>query len=105
MYNVHCQTWNLEVGSDQRIILTFESFDLESSSTCGYDYVKITHGSFQQKYCGSSKPSPVISSGNTMTVTFHADFSIGFSGFRATWEPVQNSGTFYINYFVTYNIY
>ena len=52
--NNHYQTWELEVPSGQ-IELTFESFDLESCSSCACDYVKVTYGSFSERYCGSSK--------------------------------------------------
>merc|ERR1712110_903008 len=86
------ETWNLEVASGQKIKLTFESFDLESHSSCVYDYVKISFGSDEEKYCGSSKPSPIISSGNTMTVVFHSDYSVNRNGFKATWEAVEISG-------------
>jgi len=86
------ETWNLEVTSGQKIMLTFESFDLESHSSCVYDYVKISFGSVEEKYCGSSKPSPIISSGNTMTVVFHSDYSVNRNGFKATWEAVETSG-------------
>ena len=82
------KTWNLEVAPGQRIQLTFESFDLEAHPDCRYDYVQISHGSSQQKYCGSNKPTPIISSGNTMTVTFHSDDSKNVKGFKAKWENI-----------------
>ena len=94
------QTWNLEVAPGKKIKLTFESFDLEhpidvvsiNSFGCDYDYiydyVKITFESEEKKYCGSRKPSPIISSGNTMTVVFHSDYSVNRNGFRAIWETV-----------------
>ena len=82
------QTWNLEVASGKKIKLTFESFDLESHSGCKYDYVTISFESEEEKYCGSSMPSPIISSGNTMTVVFHSDYSVNRNGFRAIWETV-----------------
>ena len=83
------QTWNLEVASGKKIKLTFESFAVESHSSCRYDYVLISFGSVSQKYCGTDRPSPIMSSGNAMTVTFHSDHSVSLSGFRATWEAVQ----------------
>ena len=70
-------------------MLTFDSFDLEGHSSCRYDYVKVSHGSVEEKYCGSSKPDPIISSGNTMTVLFHSDQSVNGNGFRAIWETVD----------------
>ena len=116
--------WNLEVAEGQNIKLTIESFDLEpalcyssadysstygsdyrfkdmsrnTKSDCGeclYDYVQISYGSVEEKYCGSDLPEPIISSGNTMTVTFVSDGSVEFTGFSATWEAVDggSSGT------------
>ena len=76
------------VAEGQKILLTFESFDVESHSSCDYDWVQIG----EEKYCGSNKPSPILSSGNTMDITFHSDFSVARSGFNATWEVVENSG-------------
>ena len=76
----------MEAG--HRIKLTFEAFNLESHSTCKYDFVQISEGSEEEKYCGNVKPSPIISSGNTMNVTFHSDRSVNRSGFKASWEAV-----------------
>ena len=73
-------------------MLTFESFDLEAHSSCKYDFVQISFGSVEQKYCGSNKPTPIISSGNTMTVLFHTDGSVNGNGFKATWKAVKTSG-------------
>merc|ERR1719479_596653 len=56
---------------------------------CYYDYVKISYGSVEEKYCGSDIPGPIISSGNTMTVTFVCDTVFQFTGFKATWEAVE----------------
>ena len=71
-------------------MLTFESFDLQSHSSCRYDYVYIvSYGSDRQKYCGSNKPSPIISSDNKMVVIFHTDGSEVGNGFKATWKAVE----------------
>ena len=91
----YCQSWNLEVASGQRIMLTIDSLDIESHSSCAYDYVKVSFGSEEEKYCGSNKPSPIISSGNTMTVVFHSDSGVNGNGFKATWKAVETSGTFW----------
>ena len=73
------------------IHIVFEAFELESNSRCSYDYVEISHGTYSQKFCGSSLLYPadssgITSSGNTMTVRFHTDFSVNYSGFRAVWS-------------------
>ena len=73
-------------------MLTFESFDIEAHSchsSCRLDYVKVSFGSDEQKYCGSNKPSPIISSDNRMTVIFHSDEEEVRNGFKATWQAVE----------------
>ena len=72
-------------------MLTFESFDIEAHPSCKYDYVQVSFGSDEQKYCGSNKPSPIISSDNRMTVIFHSDGSEVRNGFKATWKAVETS--------------
>ena len=88
----YCQTWNLELASGQRIMLTFESFDIEAHADCVLDYVQVSFGSHDQKYCGSDKPSTIISSGNRMRIVFHSDHSVTKDGFKATWKAVKTSG-------------
>ena len=95
-----CQTWILEVTSGKKIKLTFESFNLEPSSTCRLDYVQVSSGSVDETYCGSSMPSPIISSGNTMTVFFHSDGSVNRNGFKATWKAVGPFGMFFGQFLV-----
>ena len=56
---------------------------------CYYDYVSISYGSVEEKYCGSDLPGPIISSGNTMTVVFVSDYVFQFTGFKASWEAVE----------------
>merc|ERR1719507_541303 len=86
------ETWNLEVASGAKILLTFETFDLEPQPACAYDFVQVSEGSDDKRYCGSEKPSPIMSTGNTMNITFHSDYSVNRNGFKATWEVVENSG-------------
>ena len=99
-----CQTWNLEVTPGKRIKLTFESFDLEGFN-CEFDYVRISYGSFDEKYCGPNKPSPIISSGNTMTVLFHSDNSYNRSGFKTIWEAGKNIYKKVLRLYLIFNYY
>ena len=58
---------------------------------CYYDYVSISYGSVEEKYCGylaDDMPDPIISSGNTMAVVFSTDSTVQYKGFKATWEAV-----------------
>ena len=101
-----CQTWNLEVTPGKRIKLTFDSFDLEDGdASCFYDYVRISYGSFDEKYCGPNKPSPIISSGNTMTVLFRSDGSGTFKGFKTTWEAGKNIYKKVLRLYLIFNYY
>ena len=95
---LHCQTWNIGVASGKRIMLTFESFDIEAHPSCKYDYVQVSFGSDEQRYCGSNKPSPIISSDNTMVVIFHSDDSEARNGFKATWKAVETGMSFGVTY-------
>ena len=79
------------IRPSHRIKLTFETFRLESHSKCRYDYLQISFGAEEEKYCGSDVPSPIISSGNTMTITFHSDHTKVKKGFKATWEAVTET--------------
>ena len=76
------------VPEGQKVLLTFESFELETHSSCGYDYVQVSFGSSKQKYCGATKPGPITSTTNKMTVTFHSDYSENYKGFSAVWKAV-----------------
>lgn len=73
------------MDAGKKVMLTFESFDLEPHSSCGYDYVLVS----KKKYCGSTKPGPITSSSNKMTVTFHSDSSVNHRGFSAAWKAVD----------------
>ena len=80
-------------------MLTFKSFDIEAHPECRYDYVKVSFGSDEQKYCGSNKPSPIISSDNRMTVIFRSDeIDDHNNGFKATWKAVQPGMLFGVTY-------
>ncbi|XP_015260854.1 PREDICTED: cubilin-like, partial [Cyprinodon variegatus] len=85
--------WTIEMQMNSAINLTFSSFDLESSSTCRYDYVKIYDGDNMNfplvgTYCGNSIPAYFVSSGNFLTVQFVSDSSVQKQGFNATYKAV-----------------
>ena len=92
---------------NKKLKLTFESFDIEFHSNCGFDYVEISHGSFwnekfRTKFCGpnghgdyyngngdnlgNSIPGPFTSLGQTLVVRMHTDSSAVRSGFKAIWK-------------------
>ena len=53
-------------------------------------YFQISYGTFSKKYCGASKPDPITSTGNTMKVKFHSDYSVVRKGFSAVWKAVAS---------------
>ncbi|XP_047455679.1 cubilin [Mugil cephalus] len=85
--------WTIEAQVNQAINLTFTSFDLESSSTCRYDYVKVYDGDNMNfplvgTFCGNTIPAYFVSSGNLLTVRFYTDSSVQKQGFNATYVTV-----------------
>jgi len=91
------QTYSIKVETGSKIELTFVDFVIEDESKCGYDYVQVldSDGSQLIKKCGSTKPTNVVSKGNTMTVKFHSDSEVPAKGFHATWKKIATteSGT------------
>ncbi|XP_076027535.1 cubilin [Genypterus blacodes] len=85
--------WTIEVPVNQAVNLSFTSFDLESSPTCRYDYIKVYDGDNMNfplfgKFCGNSMPAAIRSSGNFLTVHFVTDGSVQRRGFNATYRGV-----------------
>merc|ERR1712025_41598 len=62
------KTYDLTVAEGSKIKLTFTDFDVEHEDNCSYDYVQVTdtNGKDLGKFCGSSKPNPITSSGKSL---------------------------------------
>ena len=62
-HNSKTCTWKLEAPQGRRIGLKFLDFDLEQSSGCRYDWLKVYNGGsdsspvLKDKLCGTSRPS------------------------------------------------
>uniref|UniRef100_A0A4W6F2P1 Cubilin n=1 Tax=Lates calcarifer TaxID=8187 RepID=A0A4W6F2P1_LATCA len=85
--------WTIEMPVNRAINLTFNSFELESSSTCRYDYVKVYDGDninfpLVGTFCGNTIPAFFISSGNFLTIHFVTDSSVQRRGFNATYRAM-----------------
>ena len=82
-------TFRIKTSSSTHAIeLTFESFDLEPSKGCASDYVEVFDsinalGESEGKFCGSTIPDPVTSSGQYMVVRFVSNGSGRYPGFKA----------------------
>ena len=86
--NNYDEEWTLEAPEGHIIHLSFESFNIKTSSKCRDDFVKVTYESFTEKLCGRFIPGPFTSTGPTMTVRMHTDGSESGTGFRAVWTTI-----------------
>ena len=81
---------------NHRIVIRFQFFDLEGASKCRFDFLVIKDGEHDLsktigRYCGSSKPATITTSGNTANLQFNSDTSIARKGFLISWKAVQQS--------------
>lgn len=75
---------------------------MEAHLECAYDHLEIFDGRDVRvpslgRFCGTKKPSPVISSGNKMFLRFFSDNSVQKTGFEASYTAggqSNNSVTF-----------
>ncbi|CAG9862752.1 unnamed protein product [Phyllotreta striolata] len=86
--------WHFGTINGHRIRLAFLLFDLEPShQACEYDRVEVFDGASPAfptlgKFCGSSPPPVIQSSGNHMYMTFVSDSSMQKNGFHVTHSTV-----------------
>lgn len=75
----------------QKILINFNPhFDLEDRD-CKYDFVEVYNGANDSapmvgKFCGKIAPSPIISSGGTLTIKFVSDYETHGAGFSIRYE-------------------
>ncbi|XP_071498641.1 extracellular serine proteinase-like [Diadema antillarum] len=77
-------------GDGEAITVTFDDFNLESSSTCAYDSVSIYDGASVSdpllgQWCGTNSPGVVAGASQSMLIRFESDFSVTSSGFSASY--------------------
>ena len=83
--NLSVQEKKVEVDPGNKILLTFEEFDIETvdnpQKKCPYDYLKIEN----EKYCGYNPPDYILSENNVMNINFVSDDSTERTGYKANW--------------------
>ncbi|XP_046547811.1 cubilin-like isoform X3 [Haliotis rubra] len=93
--NENCVTVITGPNTPYTLVVSFTTFDLESSSNCGYDYLEVDTGlSSSLKGCGSTWRNRTVeytSNGGNATVTFSSDSSQTGLGYSATYT-IQPSG-------------
>ena len=72
--------------------LQFTAFNLEASSTCGYDFLSITDGdgtTLMGKTCGDSLPNNITSWSNVIKMVFRTDGSHERDGWSVSWSAIS----------------
>ena len=90
--NQDCQvTITFAVG--QFVSIQFTAFNIETHSSCVYDWLEIRDGDsassplIGSRMCGATIPGAIQSTGNSMTLIFHTDSSVSKTGFKITANP------------------
>ncbi|XP_028275303.1 membrane frizzled-related protein [Parambassis ranga] len=90
--------WYISVDEGHVITLSFRNFSLETQDVCEFDYVEVHDsvstggGRVLGRFCGTTFPPDLTSSGPHMTVVFVADEGVADSGFNATYQAVSTLG-------------
>ncbi|KAE8606526.1 hypothetical protein XENTR_v10010769 [Xenopus tropicalis] len=96
--NSNC-TWLIRLPSD-KVFLQFKAFDIQFSSKCASDYLKVYDGDSRSapvllnRACGTGQLPPLVASGNTLLVEFVSDASGLALGFKASYSTVTCGGTY-----------
>ncbi|CAJ0967754.1 unnamed protein product, partial [Ranitomeya imitator] len=86
--NLDCG-WVIAAPTGYKITLTMNDFAVESEPSCANDYLLVYDGQYTtapiigKKYCSSSPPPPLVSTGNIMLVLFHSNNVTEMRGFQA----------------------
>ncbi|XP_039905489.1 membrane frizzled-related protein [Simochromis diagramma] len=90
--------WHISVEEGHVITLSFRNFSLETQDVCEFDYVEVHDsvstgaGRVLGRFCGTTFPPELTSSGPHMTVVFVADEGVADSGFNVTYQAVSVLG-------------
>ncbi|XP_075684851.1 cubilin [Rhinoderma darwinii] len=95
--NLNC-SYTIHADDGMFIVLTFLTFELESSTSCDRDRVKIISGTpisgiSLATLCGTSVPAPISSRG-TMSINFYTNSDVTMHGFMATYRMYPCGGTY-----------
>lgn len=77
----------------------FNTFSLEASSSCRYDYVAVYDGPdslapLMGRFCGTVIPPDIRSSTNNLFIIFSTDATVSGVGWRATYSQTLGKLTF-----------
>ncbi|XP_071443305.1 cubilin [Hetaerina americana] len=88
--------WELIVPLGSRIQMNFFTLQIEAHPNCSYDFLEVRDGlqpssPLLNKYCNSTLPSPLVTSGNNALLYFHSDNSSSDYGFQLTFSKVAGT--------------
>ncbi|XP_064629748.1 deleted in malignant brain tumors 1 protein-like [Lineus longissimus] len=91
--SANCE-WIISAAAGEIVQLEFAAFDLEDSTTCSYDSVKLydstSSSSLINKFCGTLPAGYLVySTGSTMRVTFTSDTGVEGDGFKIRYSSVD----------------
>ncbi|XP_068460007.1 inactive serine protease PAMR1 [Clinocottus analis] len=91
--NARCE-WTIQVDRPFTIELRFMMMSLEFHQSCRYDFVEVRDGDSVDsrviaRFCGSNRPAPVHSSGQSLHILFVSDGYKNFDGFFATFQETS----------------
>ncbi|XP_076437271.1 cubilin-like isoform X2 [Babylonia areolata] len=96
-HRVDC-VWVITGPANQRIQVDFVStFNIERHSRCNFDYMEVRDGGTVTspslgRFCGTTLPGSVFSTGNVLFARFHTDGSVTRSGFKANYKIATCGG-------------
>ncbi|KAJ8388268.1 hypothetical protein AAFF_G00135290 [Aldrovandia affinis] len=87
--SAHCH-WNIKAPAGKLIHLHFQRFSLEDSQLCMNDNLAVSdHIGSLGTHCGSSVPSDLVSTSDTLTVQFSSNGRVVDTGFLASWIAID----------------
>ena len=79
----------IKVEQGHVLILEFTAFNLQSDSTCRWDYLTIADGdgtALMNKTCGSDLPSKINSRSNLVDILFTTNHAVEKTGWSVSWS-------------------
>lgn len=91
--NRDCE-WHLRAPPGKRIELHFFAMQLETHAACDADFVAVYDGESTDdrqlvRYCNTSHPEPLTSSGSALVVHFHSDGIGTDTGFQIHYSAIE----------------
>ncbi|KAF0296268.1 Cubilin [Amphibalanus amphitrite] len=85
--------WTVEAPLGRRLQFQFAVLRLEHHENCSYDYLEVRDGYTEgapllQRYCSTTLPAPITTSGPYAWFRFHTDASASDQGFHITYSQI-----------------